>query len=446
MKKKIAAFMVCALAATTTLGGCANANAAADTEETNISDLSDASEDENENEEITAAEMLAATDYDVTELVILPDDYMDMTIELSSGYEVTDEETESYIEAYILAYYPSYESVDKETVEDGDTVNIDFIGKMDGEEFDGGSAEGYVLTVGSGMFIDGFEDGLIDAEVGDTFDLDLTFPDDYYNEELAGEDVTFTVTVNDVVEEKMIDYDELSDDYVESNFSVYGMTTVEDLIDYVEETLVSYNESAEQTEIQNQVILKLEEGSTVNYPEEILDDRYNSYIEQVEEGAEMYGMDYDDYVLTYSGYGSVEEFETDARDILEEYLIQELILEAIVAEQQISISRSEFDAFVDTYVAYYGYESADAFYEYYGGEDYVMLSFAENRALNSVADAATIILPDGESETGAEQAEETEEAIEDEEADLEAVEADESEEEAAEVDESEAEDTDEDKD
>ena len=87
-------------------------------------------------------------------------------------------------------------NVEKSVVESGDTVNIDFEGKKDGVAFDGGTSQGYNLTIGSGSFIDGFEDGLIGVNVGDTVDLNLTFPEGYQNADLAGQDVVFTVTVN----------------------------------------------------------------------------------------------------------------------------------------------------------------------------------------------------------------------------------------------------------
>ncbi len=407
MKKKTVTLLVCAMAASMILGACS-------TEEAQVEDTET---EEGETEVITADEMLASTGYDVTEYVTLPDDYMDLTVELTSDYNVTDDEIQEYVEQYILAYYPAYDLTDKTTVEDGDIVNIDFVGTIDGEEFDGGSAEGFDLTIGSDTFIDGFEEGLIGQEVGTTVDLNLTFPDDYSSEDLAGQDVVFTVTINGIMEETTLTYDEITDEYVEDTFGDYGMTTVDDLMADVEDTLESSNESLEQSEIQDNVLQQLVEKSTINYPEELLDERLDSYLDQVKEGAEEYEMDYEDYVVEYSEYDDVETFESDSRSILEEYLEQELILEAIVADQQISITRSEFDEFVDVYVAYYGFESAEEFYEYYGGEDYVMLNYAENIALDNVVDAATIVLPDGESETGQEQAEETEEAIETEEAD-----------------------------
>lgn len=85
-------------------------------------------------------------------------------------------------------------------VEEGDTVNIDYTGYLDGEAFDGGSTDGAGtdITLGSSGYIDGFDDGVIGHEVGETFDIDVTFPDDYWEESLAGQPVVFTVTINGV--------------------------------------------------------------------------------------------------------------------------------------------------------------------------------------------------------------------------------------------------------
>ncbi len=416
MKKKIAIMLVCALTATMVLAGCNNSEEEKEEEE-------ESTEEGNSDEEmIPAADMLAYTEYDVLDYVTLPDDYMDLTVELDSNYEVTDEDIQEYVETYILAYYPIYVDTDKTVVEDGDTVDIDYVGTVDGEEFDGGSAEDYDLLIGSGTFIDGFEDGLIGQDVGSTVVLDLTFPEDYSSEDLAGKDVEFTVTINAIVEEETLSYDELNDEYVEENFAAYGLTTVDELIEDAKTSLESENDSEEANEIQEKILDQLVEGSTIDYPEELLEERFDDYKEQLEEGAEEYDMDYEDYILTYSEYDDVETFEEDTYDQLKEYLDQELVLEAIVAEQDLDVSQSEFDAFVDTYVAYYGFADADEFYEYYGDEDYVKLGFAENRALNEVMEAATIVYPDGREESGADVLGALEEAEEEAEAEAEAAE------------------------
>ena len=112
--------------------------------------------------------------------------------------EVTDDQVNQQIDSFLDGLAETEEVTDR-AVEDGDTVNIDFTGTKDGEEFEGGSSEGYDLVIGSGSFIDGFEDGLIGHEIGDEVSLDLTFPEEYpQNEDLAGQDVNFKVTINSI--------------------------------------------------------------------------------------------------------------------------------------------------------------------------------------------------------------------------------------------------------
>ncbi len=135
----------------------------------------------------------------------------DMTkyVELESYSVEVDSSSEEYKE-----YYSGKMSellvgkVTEGKVENGDTANIDYVGKKDGVAFSGGTASGYDLVIGSGSFIDGFEEGLIGVEIGSTVDLNLTFPEDYGSADLAGKAVVFTVTVNSVMRE----FNELTDD------------------------------------------------------------------------------------------------------------------------------------------------------------------------------------------------------------------------------------------
>lgn len=379
MRKGIAVLLIGAMAAMTMLSGCSKDSSSAGS----------SAEAEAEGREVKAKELLKATDYDVEDYVTLMDDYMNLSVELDSDYEVTDSAVKDYIDTYVLPYYPMYVASDKTTVEAGDIVNIDYTGTLNGEEFDGGSAAGYNLTIGSGSFIDGFEDGLIGAAVGSTLDLNLTFPEDYGKEELNGKAVVFTVTVNNIMNEKNITYDEMTDDYVASTFSSYGFSTVDDLVADVTTSLESQYESERQSDLQSKVLAALEDGCTVELPDGLLDERVDRVVSQAKESAEEQDMEYADYISTYYGYSDEEEFKTYITETLEGQLIQELILEAIVADQKTSINTADFDQFVSDYVSYYGYDSAEDFYEVYGGEEFVMLSYAENTVFSQVIESAT---------------------------------------------------------
>ena len=126
--------------------------------------------------------------------------------------EVTAEAVDEYIES-ILKVNAETVKVKDRAVEKGDTVNIDFVGKIDGKAFDGGSAEGYSLEIGSDAFIPGFEDSVIGHKIDETFDWNGSFPDDYGNKDYAGKDVVFTITVNSISRSNV---PELTDEFVKS--------------------------------------------------------------------------------------------------------------------------------------------------------------------------------------------------------------------------------------
>ena len=152
--------------------------------------------------------------------------------------EVTDEEIQAQIDSELEAAAASEEIPKGDVIADGDTVNIDYVGKKDGKKFDGGSAEGHDLVIGSDSFIDGFEDGLIGRKVGDKVKLELTFPEDYGESSLAGQDVVFTVKINSATRVITPEYD----------ISFVKSTTEYDSIEAYE-TLNKRLEEVEETKI-----------------------------------------------------------------------------------------------------------------------------------------------------------------------------------------------------
>lgn len=372
MKKKLVMVLMAVMVATAALGGCGQKGATTD---------SSVSVEEEKDVEIPAKELLKATDYKVEKYVKL-NDYMNMTVELSKDYTVSDADIQSYIE-YLMSMYPSYEVSDKKTVESGDVVNIDYVGKIDGEEFSGGSATGQHLKIGSGSFIDGFEDGLIGKNVGETVELNLTFPEDYSNNtDLAGKAVVFTVTINSIDTEKEMVYDDLTDEYVSENFGNKGISTVDDLKSQVSSVLENRNHSSKMTEIQSGVLQKLLDECEVTLPDGLLDQRITEYKERVNNAVEKSGKSFEDYMGM-----SEDDFNNQVSDYIEESLKQELILEAVVKDMNLSVSQKNFEEFVDSYVSSYNIADRDTFYKEYGGEDYIRLSYAENQALSKIMES-----------------------------------------------------------
>ncbi|MCC8151191.1 MAG: trigger factor [Lachnospiraceae bacterium] len=389
MKKKAVVYLICVLGLAPVLGGCgqedAGETAGSESSENSVSVSAEAES----SEIITADTILQNSKYDATQYVILMDDYMNLTVELESDYEVTDADIQEYIENNVLSVYPMMVSTDKTTVEDGDIANIEYSGTVAGEAFDGGAAEGYNLTIGSGTFIDGFEDGLIGAAVGNTVELELTFPEDYTSEDLAGQDVVFTVTVNYIAEEQTLSYDEITDEYVES---VLGdsYSSVDEMLEGARSYLESYNAYQKNYDLQDAVLEMLLSGCTVNLPEGMLEEKVDSVIADIKEDAESANMTYEEYIEENYSYmaETTDDFEAYLSDEWESSMNQDMILEAIVAEQQISISSDEFEEWVNAWVEYYGFESTEDFYDTYGDEDTMLLNYAKNQALAAVMDGA----------------------------------------------------------
>ncbi len=196
-------------------------------------------------------------DFDPSKYVTLGN-YKGMNITIAKN-EVTDEDVESYIN-YLLSANESYIDItDRDVAQNGDVANIDYTGKKDGVAFDGGTATGYDLNLGSGVFIDGFEDGVVGMKVGETKDLNLKFPENYANEELAGADVVFTVKLNSIKEAVI---PELTDEYVKSLDN--GLATVEEYKADIRKTMEDSNASARESQIEQAITDKLLSEATVN--------------------------------------------------------------------------------------------------------------------------------------------------------------------------------------
>lgn len=317
-------------------------------------------------------------------------DYTALKIPIANSYEVTKAQIEDAAQQ-IAESKPVYKDTDKDTVEDGDIVNIDYEGKKDGAAFQGGTAKGHNLTIGSHDFIDGFEDGLIGSKVGDTVDLNLTFPENYGNTDLAGAAVVFTVKVNKIVE---VDKDakvELNDEFVQSNFNCQ---TVEEYKKQVKESLEMQNETSKQTDTRQAVVDKLQEICEVTMPEGMLEARVADYIVQFT-NQNCSGTTLGDYLSSYYNGMTEDDFKSEINTEMEKNLKTELILEAIAQKEGMKLEEDAFREYVQQQMSAYGYSTADDFYKANGvtkesGEKYQRKVCLCNQALDMVIENAKI--------------------------------------------------------
>ena len=217
--------------------------------------------------------------------------------------EVTDDDVNTQIQS-TLEENATTEEVTDRAVKKGDTATIDFVGKMNGEAFDGGSSTDYPLEIGSNSFIDGFEDSIIGHNIGDTFDWNGKFPDNYGSSDYAGKDVTFTITVKSISKKKT---PKLTDKFVKKVSKT--SKTVKEYKEEVKKSLEEDNEKTYNDSLEQEAWEKVLENTTVKkYPKKKVQKIEDSLISQYKSVAEAYGMSYDDLISQQMGT-TVEKFE-----------------------------------------------------------------------------------------------------------------------------------------
>ena len=217
----------------------------------------------------------------------------------------------------------------------GDTVTIDFVGKKEGVAFEGGTAKGYELKLGSGAFIPGFEDQLVGVKAGDEKVINVTFPKDYPAEDLADKPCTFDVTVHEVREKSL---PELDDEFAKN---VSEFDTFEEYKKSVKEQLKKQKEQKAEQEAEEKLLEQITENATVEIPEVMIKEQAHEFIHQFAHRLEHQGLNIDDYVKYMNT--TVEELEKSRLDDAKKTVKTRLVLEAIMKKENISLEKEELD-------------------------------------------------------------------------------------------------------
>lgn len=303
--------------------------------------------------------------------------------------EVTDKEIQAEIDI-VLESYPTYEDLDTDTAADANYVNIDFVGKIDGKEFEGGSAEDTVLLLGSKTYIDGFEAGIVGMKKGETKDLELTFPKDYGNTEYAGKDVVFTVTLNRIM--KKVDT-KFNDEFVKDNFyEDYKLSTVEEMKEYIKTALVEEKkETSKTSKISSVMDAIVKDSEFKELPQQWINYYYADEYSYYEETAMAYGTDLEGYLSYYSL--TVDQFKKDCLDYATKAVKEDIVLMAIAETEKMEITEEyyteELKEIFQNYSAYY--EDVNAFVEDNGGKEAVTQKLLFIRARDFAVDNATVV-------------------------------------------------------
>ena len=317
-------------------------------------------------EEEVSAPRLDLTSFKASDYVTLGD-YTEIAIN-AADIEPTEEQLQEKIKEFTTSHAPAdYEA------KDGDTVNIDYVGKKDDVPFDGGTASGYDLTLGSGAFIDGFEEGLIGTKAGDQVSLDLTFPEDYGAENLAGAAVVFDVTVNSIKPAEPVEY---TDELVAANTDY---DTTEKYNEYLKESIRSSNKNAKSSE----AFMNLGEF-TGEYPEGLANYYYDYYTQMY---TYYYGADalkqaaasYDstrDYMKEYLGEGLNQQMQAD------------LLLLAVAEKENIACEGEDYESYIEGVLGQVGTSREELINQY--GEGFVNYSYLTDRAYALLNDRVVV--------------------------------------------------------
>lgn len=287
--------------------------------------------------------------------------------------EITSDMVQNQVNE-LLATYTVSENVTTGTAQNGDTVNIDFVGSIDGVEFAGGSTDGagYTLTLGSGTMIAGFEEQIVGHNVGDVFNINVTFPEDYGSADLAGQDAVFEITINAKVVQTVPEY---TDEFVANNTDYSTIAEYEQsIIDELTTEAAEYDSYYNKIEIMTVVV----SNTTINeYPEKEMKELIDDTIADTTAEAEEYGYDLATFVTAKYGMASEESFRQYISGVVEDYMREKIVVCAIAKAENIRVTDAEIEAYREQMIINTGLTGEGEFDKTYSEEDVLYYTLSD---------------------------------------------------------------------
>ena len=272
-------------------------------------------------------------------------DYKELHVE-KEAVEVTDEAVEEQVQGLRSRHAKMVEAEEGAVIEKGDFAIIDFAGTVDGEPFSGGEGKGYPLEVGSNSFIPGFEDQLVGLKKGDSTDVDVTFPEEYFVKELAGKQAIFKVNVQDV---KRKELPELTDEYVAANSDC---KTVEELRASYKERMQKAAENNAQIAYEKALIDLAVANAEFEVPEIMIEDHVTQMIDEMRMSLEARKLTLEQY-MQYSGI-DMKQLRERQHDAAVENVKTDLVLDAIAKAENIQVSMEDVDSELSAIASQHG--------------------------------------------------------------------------------------------
>lgn len=261
---------------------------------------------------------------------------------------VTDEDVQAELDR-VKEQNARLVAADDKAVEDGDQTIIDFEGFVDGEAFEGGKGEDYPLTIGSHSFIDTFEEQLIGKKVGEETEVNVTFPENYQAEELAGKPAMFKVTVKEI---KVKEYPELDDDFAQD---VSEFDTLEEYKADIKKNLEEKKVKDAEAEKESKVIEAIVKDSEIEIPEKMLEAQCQQMVEEFAQNIAMQGISFEQY-MQFTG-ATVEQLTEQVKPQAQARVESSLVLEAIVKAESIEATEEEYNKEIEDMASKYQMEA-----------------------------------------------------------------------------------------
>lgn|SRR5699024_1904947 len=309
-------------------------------------------------------------------------EYKGLEVEEES-VEITDEDLEKEMEALQES---QAELVLKEegSIEEGNTVVIDFEGFLDGEAFEGGKGENHPLEIGSGQFIPGFEEQLIGKEAGEDPEITVTFPADYHAEDLAGKEAVFKVKIHEIKEKEIPELDdEFAKDVDEE------VETLAELKDKKKEQLQKEKEQSVENKKRETLIEKVTENSEVDIPEAMIDTELDHMMREFEQRLQMQGMTMDNY-FQFSGQ-TEEELKEQMKNDAEKRVKTNLTLEAILEEEELEVTEEDIEKEIEEMAKLYNMEKDQIVGMLGGNSDVLKEDLKVKKAIDFIVDESKAV-------------------------------------------------------
>lgn len=334
---------------------------------------------------ILMAASLAGCSQGLSNKYITVDKYKGLEVPKVDTEKVTDKSVESVIDGKLTAT-ATKEAVKDRAAKNGDTVNIDFKGSIDGTPFQGGSAEKQDLKLGSGQYIGangnykGFEEQIVGHKTGDNFDITVQFPSNYNNKDMADKVAVFNIKLNSIAVEHV---PELTDEWVKKNSKT--SKTVEEYKKEIKKQLEDNNEKSAKNSLQKEVLDALLDETHVNgYPKKEVDKQIKAINDYYENMAKAYKMDFKDFLKQYLGV-SEDDFNKQATEAARTTVKTTMACELVAKKKDLVPSEKEYDKEVKKFASGAGFKNV-ADFEKQVGKDVIKSTILQQKVVEYLTD------------------------------------------------------------